>query len=74
MTIWTVTVVTFSNGFAVKFGAVPAATTTIIVSPIALETPNKKAPTIPGNAAGRMTLLIVSALFAPMPKEASLKL
>ena len=60
-TIWTVTVVTFSKGLPVRLGAVPAATTTIIVSPIALDIANKNAPTIPGKAAGKITFLIVSA-------------
>ena len=40
-TICTVTVVTASNGFAVRFADMPAAITTIIVSPIALEIANK---------------------------------
>ena len=68
-TIWTVTVVTFSKGLAVKLAAVPAATTTIIVSPIALEIASKKAPTIPGSAAGKITFFIVSALLEPIPRD-----
>ena len=40
------------KGFAVNLAAIPAAITTIIVSPIALDTANKTAPTIPGRAAG----------------------
>ena len=55
-------------------GAVPAATTTIIVSPIALDIANKNAPTIPGKAAGKITFLIVSALLAPIPNDPSLRL
>ena len=72
-TIWTVTVVTVSKGFIVKFALNPAAITTIIVSPIALLMANKKAPTRPGKAAGNTTFKVVSALVAPSPKEPSLK-
>ncbi|MCY1445003.1 hypothetical protein D9M71_614990 [compost metagenome] len=54
-TIVTVTVETASNGFACKSGLFPAAKTTIMVSPTARETANKKAPVIPGNAAGKTT-------------------
>ena len=55
-----------SNGLRVRFAANPDAITTIIVSPIALETPNKIDPTIPGKAAGKITLFIVSDFVAPM--------
>ena len=53
-------VVVESNGFIVRFAAKPAAITTIIVSPIALDTANKTDPIIPGKAAGITTCLIVS--------------
>mgnify|MGYP007000231426 len=52
----------------------PAAITTIIVSPIALDIANMKAATMPGRAAGIITFFMVSDLVAPTPKEASLKL
>ena len=55
-----------SSGLIVKFAAKPAAITTIIVSPIALDTANKTEPTIPGSAAGITTFLIVSDLVAPI--------
>ena len=67
------TVVTESKGFAVNLAAIPAAITTIIVSPIALDTANKTAPTIPGRAAGKTTFLIVSDLVAPIAREPSRK-
>ena len=66
------TVVVDSNGLIVKFAAKPAAITTIIVSPIALETANKIDPTIPGNAAGNTTFLIVSDFVAPTAYDPSL--
>jgi hypothetical protein len=47
--------------------AAPAASTTIMVSPMAREAASKTAPTIPGNAAGRITCLMVSDLVAPRP-------
>jgi hypothetical protein len=61
-----VIVVVDSNGFKVKLAARPAAITTIIVSPIALETARSTDPTIPGRAAGKTTLLIVSDFVAPI--------
>ena len=61
VTIWTVTVVTADRGFAVRLAARPAAMTTIIVSPIALETASKRALTMPGNAAGKITFETVRA-------------
>jgi hypothetical protein len=67
ITICTVTVVTASSGLAVRFAASPAAMTTIIVSPIARETASSTAPTMPGNAAGKTTLRIVSERVAPKP-------
>jgi hypothetical protein len=71
VTICTVTVVTASNGFAVKFAARPAAITTIMVSPIARETASRMPPTIPGNAAGRITFIIVSERVEPSPSAPS---
>ena len=61
-----VIVVVDSSGLMVKFAANPAAITTIIVSPIALETASKTEPTIPGKAAGMTTFLIVSDFVAPI--------
>ena len=58
-------VVVDSRGFIVKFAAKPAAITTIIVSPIALETAKRIDPIIPGRAAGITTFFIVSDLVAP---------
>ena len=55
----------------VSFAESPAAITTIIVSPIALDAANKTPPTIPGSAAGKITFFIVSDLVAPKPKEPS---
>jgi phosphate transport system permease protein len=68
-----VTVVTAENGLTVTFAANPAAITTIIVSPIALEIANKRAPTIPGRAAGKMTFRMVSDCVAPKARDPSLK-
>ena len=65
-TICAVIVEVDSNGFKVKFAANQDAITTIIVSPIAIETPNNIDLTIPGTAAGKITFLIVSDLVAPM--------
>lgn len=48
-------VVVDSSGLMVRFAAKPAAITTIIVSPMALDTANNTEPTIPGNAAGITT-------------------
>ena len=67
VTICTVTVVTDSNGLAVSFAASPAAITTIIVSPIALEVAKRIDPIIPGRAAGKITNIIVSYFVAPNP-------
>ena len=59
-------VVVDSRGFIVRFAAKPAAITTIIVSPIALETAKRIDPIIPGKAAGITTFFIVSDLVAPI--------
>ena len=56
---------TDSKGLIVRFAARPAAITTIMVSPIALETANNIDPIIPGKAAGITTCFIVSDLVAP---------
>ena len=45
--------------------------TTIMVSPMARLTASKQAATIPGNAAGKITLTTVSDLVAPMASEPS---
>ena len=65
-------VVVDSKGLIVRFAARPAAMTTIIVSPIALDTANRTDPIIPGRAAGITTCLIVSDLVAPTAYEPSL--
>ena len=49
----------------------PAAITTIMVSPIARDTASRMPPTMPGSAAGRSTLRMVSFMVAPMPRDAS---
>ena len=49
----------------------PAAITTIIVSPIARLTASRTPPTIPGMAAGKRTLSIVSPRVAPSASEPS---
>ncbi len=72
-TICTVTAVTDSNGFAVKFAVTPAAITTIMVSPIALDTANSMALIIPGNAAGNITFVTVSDFVEPNAAEPSLR-
>ena len=46
---------TASSGLNDRLAARPAAITTIIVSPIALDTANIILPMIPGNAAGNIT-------------------
>ena len=71
VTIWAVTVVTASRGFAVRFAASPAAITTIMVSPIARDTASRMLPTIPGSAAGSTTRRTVSDFVAPRPSEPS---
>ena len=48
-----------SSGLKVKFGVEPAATVTIIVSPIALDMPNITDADIPDRAAGTTTLKAV---------------
>ncbi len=58
-------VVVESKGLMVNFAASPAAITTIMVSPIALETANRIDQIIPVRAAGNTTCLIVSDLVAP---------
>ena len=65
-------VVVDSSGFIVRLAAKPAAITTIIVSPIALDTANRIEPIIPGKAAGITTFLIVSDFVAPIAYEPSL--
>ena len=72
ITIWVVIVVVDSKGLIVRFAARPAAITTIIVSPIALDTANNMDPIIPGNAAGITTFFIVSDFVAPTAYEPSL--
>ena len=67
------TVVTDSKGLAVKFAAIPAAITTIIVSPIARETARRIAPIIPGKAAGSIIFFTVSDLVAPIAYDPSRK-
>lgn len=62
-----------SKGFNVRFGVDPAARATIIVSPIALEIAKKNDAIIPDEAAGKIIFFIVSNLFAPNAKDASLK-
>ena len=52
-TIVTVTVVISSSGFHERFGLNPAAITTIIVSPKALDKPSNDAEIIPGIAEGK---------------------
>jgi len=44
----------------------PAAMTTIMVSPIARLAASNTPPMMPGSAAGRSTLVMVSPLVAPM--------
>ena len=66
VTICTVTVVTGAKGLAVSEAMMPAAMTTIMVSPIARLTASKMPPKMPGSAAGRRTLVIVSPLVAPL--------
>ena len=73
-TIWTVTAVTDSKGLNVRFAATPAAITTIIVSPMALDNASKIALTIPGRAAGKITSLTVSDWVEPKAADPSLKL
>jgi len=59
ITICVVIVVVDSSGLIVRFAAKPAAITTIIVSPIALDTASNTEPIMPGKAAGITTCLIV---------------
>ncbi len=66
------TVVTASKGLKVRFAAIPAAITTIIVSPMARETASNIAPTIPGRAAGKTIFFTVSDFVAPIAYEPSL--
>ena len=67
LTIFTVIVVTGSSGLSVRFAAMPAASTTIMVSPMAREAASSTAPTIPGSAAGSTTRRMVSDCVAPSP-------
>ena len=67
------TVVTASIGLKDSFADKPAAITTIIVSPIALEAARSIPPIMPGRAAGNITFLMVSDFVAPSPYEPSLK-
>ena len=56
VTIWTVTVVTASKGFIVILADNPAAMTTIIVSPIALDIANKKGTPVLASSDGIIVL------------------
>jgi hypothetical protein len=67
LTIETVTVEIGSNGLARRTGLLPAASTTIMVSPMARLTARRKAPTMPGSAAGSSTRRMVSDCVAPRP-------
>ena len=71
LTMVTVTVETGSAGLARRTGLLPAARTTIMVSPIARLTARRKAPTIPGSAAGRSTRRMPSEGVAPSAREPS---
>ena len=69
-----VTVTTAPNGFGsnpVTEDNAPAARTTIMVSPMARDAAKTMAPTMPGRAAGKITLVTVSAGVAPRPSEPS---
>ena len=55
-----------------QVGEFPVTIKTVSVSPIILPNPSIIPANIPGKAAGRRTLNIVSILFAPRAKEASL--
>ena len=66
-----VTVDTASSGLICSKGLFPAASTTIMVSPIARDAANKNAPIMPGKAAGITTWRIVSDFVAPKPSEPS---
>ena len=68
-TMRTVTVVMSSSGLAVRLGRMPAAITTIMVSPSARETASSEAEMIPGSAAGMTTSRIVSPLVMPSASE-----
>ena len=63
--ICTVTVVTGSKGLNVSDAMMPAAMTTIMVSPMARLAASRTPLMMPGNAEGRRTLVIVSPLVAP---------
>ena len=65
-TICVVIVVEASRGFAVRFATKPAAITTIIVSPMALDTAKRNQQIIPGKAAGIITFFMVSLFVAPI--------
>ena len=56
-----------------RLAAKPAAITTIIVSPIALDTAKRSALTIPGKAAGNITFFTVSDFVAPRANDPSLR-
>ena len=55
------------KGFSVRSAAAPAASTTIMVSPMARDAASRIAPTTPGSAAGKTTRLMVSDWVAPRP-------
>ena len=59
------------RGSAVRFGCWPAATSTIIVSPIARETPSTIEATMPDSAAGKTTRSDTWSLLAPSPNAPS---
>src|SRR6266540_5757984 len=56
---------TDSAGLNVRFGVLPTAIRTTIVSPIARETPRMIDATIPESAAGKTTRVATLALVAP---------
>src|SRR5699024_519576 len=69
----TATVETAAKGLPCNCGLLPAASTTIMVSPMARLVASNNAPTITGKAAGNTTWRIVSEWVAPNPKATSRK-
>ena len=67
LTIETVMVETGSSGLPRRIGLLPAASTTIMVSPTARLMARRNAPTMPGSAAGNSTRTMVSDFVAPRP-------
>ena len=61
-----------ANQVETKIGELPVIIRTVSVSPIILPNPNIIPANIPGKAAGRRTLKIVSTWLAPRAREASL--